>query len=143
MNRVLFSHKYNGWETPQSLFDSLNERFHFTVDGAATKFNSKAPRFFEDGLLANWDNERVFCNPPYSAITLWVEKGASSRGLSVFLIPSRTDTKWFHKYIYKNPRVEIEFIKGRLKFGGAHNSAPFPSMVVVFNPMGEMKGYTS
>ena len=48
------------------------------------------------------------------------------------LLPARTDTRWFHRHIYENPRAEIRFVKGRLKFGGAANSAPFPSMIVIF-----------
>ena len=84
--------------------------------------------------------ETVFCNPPYGRnITgKWVKKAhdtlksARNRTVVVMLIPARTDTKWFHEYIYDKPNVEIRFLKGRLKFVGAEHSAPFPSMVVIF-----------
>ena len=79
----------------------------------------------------------MFCNPPYGKeISKWVKKcfveSQKENTICVMLIPARTDTKWFHDYIYKKPNVEIIFIKGRLKFGDSKNSAPFPSMVVVF-----------
>lgn len=76
----------------------------------------------------------VFCNPPYSQIARWVEKafdeGHKDNTTVVLLIPARTDTRYFHNFIYG--RSEIRFIHGRLKFGEAVNSAPFPSMVVIF-----------
>jgi len=74
----------------------------------------------------------VFCNPPYSKIKDWVKKcydEAATGATVVLLIPARTDTRYFHDYIYK--QHEIRFIKGRLKFGDSKNSAPFPSMIVV------------
>ena len=77
---------------------------------------------------------KVFCNPPYSNIAKWVEKAyveaQKPNTLAVLLIPVRTDTKWFHKYIYN--QQEVRFIKGRLRFKGSSNNAPFPSMIVVF-----------
>lgn len=75
----------------------------------------------------------MFCNPPYSQAAQWVEKAAGENATTVMLLVSRTDTRWFHKYIYH--RAEIRFIKGRLKFSGAKNSAPFPSMIVIFRNM--------
>lgn len=79
----------------------------------------------------------MFCNPPYGReIGKWVKKCYDEVyngdcDLAVMLVPARTDTRWFHEYIYHNARVW--FIKGRLKFGGCKMSAPFPSMVVLFN----------
>ena len=88
-----------------------------------------------DGLKLNWFRW-TFCNPPYSQVSLWVEKAFNEnkhRGIGIImLLPSRTDTKWFHEFIYTNPRCEVRFLKGRLKFKGTKNSAPFPSMVVIF-----------
>ena len=82
--------------------------------------------------LHQW--ERVYCNPPYGkGIQEWVAKCANHDGLAVMLIPARTDTKWFHQFVYNKPNVEVRFVKGRLKFGNSKNSAPFPSMVVIFN----------
>lgn len=134
---VHFSSETNEWFTPQDFFESLNKEFNFTLDPCATKENAKCKKFFtmeDDGLTKSWNNEIVFCNPPYGReIGKWVKKASESEGGAVvMLIPSRTDTKYFHEYIYKKKNVEIRFLKGRLKFGGVSNSAPFPSMVVIF-----------
>ncbi len=123
------------WETPLDFFNELDNEFHFTLDPCATKKTAKCKRFFtkeDDGLKQNWNNEIVFCNPPYGReIGHWVKKSSEARGgVVVMLIPARTDTKYFHEYIYN--KAEIRFIKGRLKFGECKNSAPFPSMVVVY-----------
>lgn len=135
MNEILFSSKKEDWETPKELFDKLNEKFKFTLDVASSEENKKCNKYYtkkEDGLLQNWDDEIVWCNPPYGKeIGKWVEKASKCRSLVVMLLPSRTDTRWFHDYIYQ--KTEIYFIKGRLKFVGAKSSAPFPSMIVIFN----------
>ena len=129
---VHFSSKTPEWTTPQELFDALNAEFHFTLDPCATKENAKCKKFFtakEDGLKQNWKGESVFMNPPYGhEIGAWVDKISKEKGVA--LLPARTDTRWFHDFIYG--KAEIRFLKGRLKFGGSKNSAPFPSMVVVF-----------
>ena len=140
---VLFSSQTDQWATPQDFFDKLNGEFRFTLDPCADESNHKCERFFtkeQNGLLQCWSDERVFCNPPYGRETQpWVRKcfeevheGACP--LAVMLIPARTDTRWFHEYIYK--KAEIRFVKGRLKFGNSANSAPFPSMVVIFKKDG-------
>ena len=136
---VMFSSKTDQWATPQDFFDKLNEEFHFTLDPCADEFNHKCEKYYtkkDDGLFQDWENETVFCNPPYKWVALWVHKcylhSEKGDGTAVMLIPARTDTKWFHDYIYNKPNVEIRFIKGRLKFGNSKNSAPFPSMVVIF-----------
>nr|DAJ94792.1 MAG TPA: DNA N-6-adenine-methyltransferase [Caudoviricetes sp.] len=136
----MFSSKTDLWETPQDLFDKLNNEFQFTLDVCATPENAKCDNFYtkeQDGLKYPWKGA-VWCNPPYgSGIGQWVRRAlfASVSGSTVvMLLPARTDTKWFHDYIYKRNNVEIRFIRGRLKFGGSKNSAPFPSMVVVFMP---------
>lgn len=135
--KVHFLSTTNEWATPQAFFDILDMEFGFTLDPCATTENTKCKKFFtqeDDGLLQSWDNEIVFCNPPYGTVLKhWVKKASEARGgVVVMLIPSRTDTRYFHDYIYKRDNVEIRFLKGRLKFGGATNSAPFPSMVVIF-----------
>lgn len=138
---IMFSSKKDDWETPQEVFDKLKEEFHFTLDPCADENNHKCKKYFtreQNGLLQDWKSETVFCNPPYGRkIGLWVRKcylhGKNGDGLAVMLIPARTDTKWFHEYIYNNKNAEIRFLKGRLKFGGSKNSAPFPSMIVIFN----------
>lgn len=137
---VMFSSKTDQWETPQDFFDKLNSEFGFTLDPCADENNHKCEKYFTkeiDGLSKCWDGERVFCNPPYGrGIGSWVRKcylhSKVRNGIAVMLIPARTDTKWFHEYIYNKSNVEVRFLKGRLKFGGSKNSAPFPSMVVIF-----------
>lgn len=136
---VMFSSKSETWETPQDFFDKLNEEFHFTLDACATSENAKCEKFYSpeiDGLSQPWDGV-VWCNPPYGRnIWRWVfaaSVASGARGSTVvMLLPARTDTKWFHDYIYG--KAEIRFVKGRLKFGKSKNSAPFPSMVVIFRP---------
>lgn len=146
--KTLFSSASDEWSTPQKLFDELNDEFKFTLDPCATAENAKCKKFYtkaDNGLRLSWKGERVFCNPPYSKnqIGLWLEKATVGKlddgTFSVFLIPARTDTRWFHYYIwdkyYHRPYIYIEqlrFLKGRLKFGDSKNSAPFPSMIVIF-----------
>lgn len=134
---LMFSSKTDMWATPKDFFDKLNEEFHFTVDVCAIPENAKCEKFFTpemNGLKQEWTGI-CWCNPPYGReIGKWVEKAyvASTWGATVvMLLPARTDTKWFHEYIYNN--AEIRFIKGRLKFGNSKTAAPFPSMVVIFN----------
>lgn len=133
----MYTSKTDEWATPQSYFDEINKEFNFNLDPCATEDNHKCDKYFtleNDGLSQNWGGYRVFCNPPYSQIDKWVEKAfretRNDNTLVALLIPSRTDTRYFHNYIYN--RAEIRFVKGRLKFGGGKNSAPFPSMLVIF-----------
>ena len=141
MNKeVMFSSATDNWSTPQDFFDKLNAEFHFDLDVCADEINHKCDKYYtkeQDGLQMPWKGI-VWCNPPYGReIGQWVRKAlfASVGGTTVvMLIPARTDTKWFHDYIYKRENVEIRFVRGRLKFGNSKNSAPFPSMVVVFKP---------
>lgn len=131
---VHFSSKTPEWETPQDLFERLDSEFYFTLDVCANSENHKLPAYItkeDDGLKVKWGG-RNWMNPPYGReIGKWVKK-ASENPMTVCLLPARTDTKWFHDYIYKKDNVEIRFLKGRLKFGDSKNSAPFPSMVVIF-----------
>lgn len=153
INACLSSNK-NYWETPQQLYDLLNEEFHFTLDPCASHENHKCDKYYtmeDDGLSKTWCNEVVFCNPPYGPKTTgdWVKKCdlESKHSTVVMLIPSRTDTKWFHEYIWG--KHEVRFIKGRLKFelngepirdkNNRVQSAPFPSMIVVMKPEDHMK----
>ena len=134
---VHFSSKTPEWETPQDLFDRLQEKHGpFDVDVCATRGNAKVPVFWGkeiDGLAQNWKGLRCWMNPPYGReIGEWVKKAATGGATVVSLLPARTDTKWFHEYIYNKKNAEVRFIKGRLKFGGSKNSAPFPSMIVIF-----------
>lgn len=136
MNRVLFSSKETVWSTPQDFFNKLNEEFDFTIDVCALPENAKCKRYFtpeDDALKQKWTGT-CFCNPPYGReIGQWVEKASKSAdegATVVMLLPARTDTKWFHNYVYG--KAEIRFVAGRLKFGGSKNNATFPSMVVIF-----------
>lgn len=135
----MLSSKSNEWATPQELFDELNQEFRFTLDPCATHENAKCEKYYtvtEDGLSKDWTGETVFCNPPYGRqIGKWVAKAYNTKTTTVMLIPARTDTSYFHDYIYG--RAEIRFIRGRLKFGDGKKDAPFPSMIVVFRNEGK------
>ena len=135
--QALFTSRSDEWATPQSVYEPLDSEFHFTLDPCATEDNHKCEAYYtidDNGLLQNWGGQTVFCNPPYSRIGEWVEKAyresRKDNTIVVLLIPSRTDTKYFHNFIYQ--RAEIRFVRGRIKFGDSKNSAPFPSMVVIF-----------
>lgn len=146
----MFSSKSDEWSTPQDFFDKVNKEFNFDCDVCATVENAKCSNFItaeQNGLVHPWGKVN-WCNPPYSQIASWVERafmqtldfGFGKGKTTVMLIPARTDTKYFHKWIWDEnkddwyPHVKGRFIRGRLKFGGSKNSAPFPSMLVVFNP---------
>lgn len=140
---MLLSTGKDDWETPQWLFNELNKEFHFTLDPCATSENAKCSKFYtkeQDGLKQDWGGETVFCNPPYSKKTkgnpgqeAWIRKcyEEGRRTTVVMLIPARTDTIAFHRYIYG--KADIRFLKGRVKFVGGKSAAPFPSMVVIFS----------
>lgn len=116
---LMFSSKTDLWETPQWLFDKYNAIHHFETDVCALPENAKCEKFFTpeiDGLKQEWTGV-CWCNPPYGRrIGEWVKKAAESGAKVVMLLPARTDTKWFHDYCL--PYGDIEFLKGRLKFGG-------------------------
>jgi phage N-6-adenine-methyltransferase len=132
----MFTSRTDEWETPQYLFDELNEQFGFETDVCALPGNTKCAKYFtpeQDGLSQEWSGV-CWMNPPYGRqIKDWVKKAYESaqnnRATVVCLLPARTDTSWWHDYCMKG---EIRYIRGRLKFGKAKNSAPFPSAIVVF-----------
>lgn len=135
---LMFSSATDQWATPQDFFDRLDSEFNFTLDPCADTSNHKCDTYFtkeDDGLQQSWKGHTVFCNPPYGKVIKdWVKKSyEESRDKAttvVMLIPARTDTAYFHDFIYG--KAEIRFIRGRLKFNNAKHAAPFPSMVVVF-----------
>jgi phage N-6-adenine-methyltransferase len=155
--RALFSRASDEWETPDNLFKQLNDEFHFDMDAAATEENSKCKLFLDqelDALSCDWEGS-VFCNPPYSKIAAFSKKAkeeADKGATVVFLIPMRSDTRYFHKYCMK--ASEIRLIKGRLKFDnrtlpswradGSHkkSGATFPSCVVIFDERMTRINYT-
>ena len=137
MNKVHFSSSTDDWSTPVNFFKEIEKRFGcFDLDPCADHDNAKADLYYiksEDGLSKEWKG-KVWMNPPYGReIIKWMKKAYESSlngAMVVCLVPSRTDTKWWHEYAMKG---KIEFIRGRLKFGTSKNSAPFPSALIIFN----------
>jgi phage N-6-adenine-methyltransferase len=126
------------WATPQDLFNRLDATYGFDLDVCATAENAKCPRFFtkaDDALLQPWDGT-CWMNPPYGReIGYWVAKAydsARAGATVVCLLPVRTDTVWWQRFI--EPHAAVEFLKGRVRFGGAPTGAPFPSCVAIFPP---------
>jgi site-specific DNA-methyltransferase (adenine-specific) len=144
MNKVHYSSRHKSWETPDDFFRLVDRRFRFTLDVCATSQTAKVAGYFSpqtDGLAQSWAGEVCFMNPPYgrgkTGIVPWVAKAhseAAENGATVAcLLPARTDTAWWHAYA---SRGEIYFMKGRLRFKGAADDAPFPSALVIFWPPG-------
>jgi len=146
-NSVHFSSERDNWETPQDFFDKLNEEFGFTLDVCAEDDTAKCEKYYtkkDDAFTKKWKGV-CWMNPPYGrGIGVWLEKAyetSQNESTVVCLIPSRTDTKWWHDYVMQ--AAEIRFVKGRLKFDGHKNSAPFPSAVVVFKMFWEEQKFSS
>jgi site-specific DNA-methyltransferase (adenine-specific) len=150
----MFSKASDSWRTPEDLFCALDAEFGFDVDVAATADNCWKENYLgpdrgradrEDALSVNWvlAGPVCFMNPPYSRCRDFIAKAAQEarNGATVVcLVPSRTDTRFWHQHVWDaekhqpRPGVEIRFLKGRLKFGNSANSAPFPSVIVIFRP---------
>ena len=145
---LMFSKKSDMWATPQNFFDKVNQEFNFTLDVCAVEENAKCLSFFspeDDGLSKEWSGV-CWCNPPYSDTASWTRKCVTEayRGVTTaLLIPARTDTKYFQNDILRYSilnkdreeyaiETELRFLPGRLKFGDGKNSAPFPSVLVIF-----------
>lgn len=134
------------WETPDDLFQRYNARYHFVLDAAATAENTKCENYFSptgDALSADWQPwlalGNIWLNPPYSAgnQARFVKRACEEALIGemwdhaiVCLLPARTDTRLFHETIWA--MGDVEFLKGRVKFKGAAQGAPFPSMIVTF-----------
>lgn len=141
---VHFSSDRMDWATPKDFFDKVNAEFRLELDVCATTQNAKLPNYItpeRDALKLPWtlrNGNRCWMNPPYGReIGKWMKKAYEESlhgALVVCLVPARTDTKWWHDYAVKG---EIRFIRGRLKFDGHRNSAPFPSALVIFHPASE------
>lgn len=133
-NRSLFKSQRLDWNTPKAVYQILDDEFNFNFDPCP-----KNPKF--NGLEIEWGGVN-FVNPPYGReIVDWIKKGIEEykKGKTVvFLIASRTDTKWWHELM--KHATEIRFIKGRLKFDDHKNSAPFPSAIVILKQSNECKG---
>ena len=132
---VHFSSKTDLWSTPQDFYDKLDSEFNFTLDPCATHENHKTDKYFtieSDSLEQDWSHDTIFMNPPYGrVIGDWMKKASQSNTTVVCLVPSRTDTRWWHDYVI-DTGAEVRFIKGRLKFGGQKNNAPFPSAIIIY-----------
>ena len=139
VDKALFSSVTDEWSTPESLYNQLCNVYQFDLDPCASKDNAKCVKYFtkeDDGLSKIWweHSEVVFVNPPHSGIVEWSLKcyEESLSGITiVMLLASRTDTRYFHRYISKADT--LYFISGRLHFNDSKNSAPFPSVLAVFN----------
>lgn len=124
------------WETPDSVFVPLDKEFGFTLDVCASVGNARCERFFtvdEDGLVQRWGGI-CWMNPPFWELGKWVKKAyEESRcgSVVVALLPSRTNTNWWHDYVMKG---EVRFIRGRPKFKGAEHGLPQPLSIVVWKP---------
>ena len=137
---VMFSSSSGEHETPQDLFDQLDEEFHFTLDPCATPGNAKCDTYFTvatNGLAQSWKDHVVWVNPPYGkGVIDWIQKAKTAfiydNATVVMLLPARTDTQWFNRVVAST--TEMRFIIGRLKFVGAPTSASFPSMLAIFRP---------
>ena len=144
IHKSLYSSRSEEWPTPQDFYKQLDYEFGFNLDPCATVRNAKCRRYFtlkEDGLSQDWGRHVVFCNPPYGKqMRGWARKcyEAALEGATVVLLAhSRTDTRWFHDWVY-GKAAEIRFVRGRLRFGDGKQSAPFPSMVAVFRPTSQV-----
>ena len=128
-NKLFFSSELQTGKTPDDLYNILNKEFNFDFDPCPTYHEST----IWNGLTISWKKSN-YCNPPYNNQKAWVEKAYNEslkNKTCVMLLPARTDTKLFHDFIFKKAH-EIRFIKGRLRFKQYTNSAPFPSMIVIF-----------
>lgn len=141
VDKVLFSSKRTDWETPPEIFNPLNKEFGFILDVCADEKNSKCLLYYNEeknGLIQPWKGA-CWMNPPYGInIGKWIKKASeeSINGATIVcLLPARTDTKWFHDYIYG--KAEIRFIKGRIRFVGSKYPAPFPSMIAIYRGAGK------
>lgn len=144
--KVHYMSQSNEWATPQTFYDRLDKVFNFTLDPATDGHNAKCEKFYteqDNGLEQDWGGETVFMNPPYGrAIKDWIAKARyeaeKPNTIVVGLIPSRTDTRYWHEHIF-GVASEIIFVKGRLKFDDGKSGAPFPSAVIVWGKGGNTK----
>tara|TARA_R110002020_G_C16193893_1_gene765728 strand:- start:506 stop:982 length:477 start_codon:yes stop_codon:yes gene_type:complete len=137
-SEIALSSKSNDWVTPQYIFNELDKEFGFTLDPCASEENAKCDKYYtidDDGLSQDWSKDVVFMNPPYGRdLIKWIKKAydeSLNGALVVCLIPSRTDTRYWHDFIF--PHAEIRFLKGRLYFGDGRGRSPFPSAIVIFD----------
>lgn len=135
LNDSLYSSQKNTWETPDKLFELLDKEFNFELDVSADATNYKCEKYFsieDDGLAQEWQGI-CWMNPPYGRdIKHWVEKASLAKTTVVCLLPSRTDTRWWHDFVMARA-CEIRFLNRRLTFKGSDNKAPFPAAIVIYH----------
>jgi phage N-6-adenine-methyltransferase len=152
-SEVHFSSQSKNWQTPKYIFDYFNDMYQFDLDPCASQENALCDKFYteaDNGLTKSWANHTVFMNPPYGqgVIDKWVEKAFREvldwNATVVCLLPSRTDTDWFWNYCVEG---QVYFLNKRIKFipeNGSkikkRSSAPFPSMIVIFEPIEDRRG---
>lgn len=133
--------KGSNWATPPELYEALNKEFGFTLDVCAEAWNAKHSNYIaeeQNSLLSDWKNNVCFMNPPYGKILVeWIKKAYESSlkgALVVCLVPSATDTAWWHEYAMKG---EIRFLRNRPRFltiEGKWQQTFTPSSIVIFRP---------
>lgn len=149
--KTKFQSKKQDWETPDEIFKPLDDEFHFALDVCATPENAKCHWYFtekDDGLSQNWSKYKFWwcwMNPPFGNQGEWVKKVALENiynGVrTVCLLPARTNTNWWHSFIWDETRhepylgVEVRFVKGRPKFKGAKYGLPQPLAIVIFRSL--------
>ena len=107
--------------TPEEIWEDLSKEFKFTVDACASSKNHLVKRYWtkeNSALDKNWDNEVVYCHPMYDGkIPKFVKKSFEHNCLTVFLLPSSTNSVYFHKYFWDfskhqpKKNVEVRFLK--------------------------------
>lgn len=138
------------WQTPPKFFKFLDNEFKFLIDIAASRYNHLAPLYMDEEMNALgdvvWPAVPIWCNPPYSDITPWVEKAAEAArhgATVVMLVPADTSVKWFNKAW--ETATEMRFISGRISFINADTGEPVNgnnkgSVLIVWRPGERISG---
>lgn len=148
--QATFSSERQDWATPWDFFKLQESKYGpFDLDVCATLENSKCQKFFtphDDALSRHWPGH-CWMNPPYGReIARWLQHACretydlGNASQVIALLPARTDTSWWHDFVLQFA-AHIDFIRGRIRFEGAINNAPFPSAVVVFRPKEYCEGH--
>jgi len=128
--------------TPPDLWAKLCAEFAFTLDACASHDNHLCRRYYTEkrsGLLGDWTGEVVYCHPLFDGkIGRWVKKAYESKCTTVMLLPAATHTRYFHRYIYKNPKAEVRFLEKPTKgfrFGCDDGSPDDPNRIAYIKPL--------
>ena len=139
----MFDSRKQDWRTPKSLFNRLNDIYHFTHDLAATPDNALCANYMtieDNALEQSWDGITGFINPPFGErkypMRKWIEKayteGMNDNTTIVLLLTVRSNTRAWHNYIMRS--THVMFIQGRVKFTGCVYAMPWPLCIVEFSP---------